>query len=186
VPNPLPESSPTQEPLSQPYLTPIPIPAAILASSADKSTKRKESLRKSGTASSKTTKTSSDSPIGKKAGTERIHTAYETLWRFTGPGAALSNKTITNLRNQVLKDGGDRFYDFMDKHNWWRNGVEEMQDIDLLRTFRDCFEPGILRILLIPVEFVIDIKATVRSRGDWLLEVSHPFLGPPFSGLCGA
>jgi hypothetical protein len=167
-------------------LTPIPIPAAILASSADKSTKRKESLRKSGTASSKTTKTSSDSPIGKKAGTERIHTAYETLWRFTGPGAALSNKTITNLRNQVLKDGGDRFYDFMDKHNWWRNGVEEMQDIDLLRTFRDCFEPGILRILLIPVEFVIDIKATVRSRGDWLLDVSHPFLGPPFSGLCGA
>jgi hypothetical protein len=164
VPNPLPESNHTQEPISHPSLTPVSEPAAILASSADKSTKKKKSTRKSGTASSKSTKTSSGSPIGKEAGTERVHTPYETLWRFTGPGGISLNKTITNLRHQVLNDGGDRLYEFMDKHNWWPNGVEEMQDIDLMETFSNRFESGILRILLIPVEFVIDIKETVESR----------------------
>ena len=111
VPNPLPESSHKEEPLSQLSLTPVPDPAAIFASSADKSTIKKKSSQKSGTASSKATKTSSDSPLGKKAGIERVHTPYETLWQFTEQDYHLSSQPS-------LEGCGDRLYDFMDKHSW--------------------------------------------------------------------
>jgi hypothetical protein len=71
----------------------------------------------------------------------------------------------------------------MGKYFWWPSGVETIPDEDVMETFRNHFEPDILRTLPISVEFMIDIKDTVRSRGD---TPTAAWLSTVFNTVCCA